>query len=415
MADVTTKRREDVPQINVGFGQSRPVEPAAPRQPSMGVRLLRGDFQAKRPPAAPSGPINVGWGGAVAGAPDFGNVTSSSATKPRLTMAQPAPAAAPAAATAPRPDFGNVAAGAPSQPRLTPGTLNTFTGSDGVTRRVDPAPPASAAAPAQQPALRAPAPVVAAPSTAPQVQEATARAASGIAGNTLNTRGRITSALLNPMGNDAELLRRLENSQRSAAGRGSPQARRLLAQPYLEALGLAGKADLTGLEDGNRMLQQGAGYESAAMEGAARRQTDVATFNADDSFRRDALAAEQARPSGATVRGTDGRTSVLRNDGTAMTLRDEAGNPIVTPETDRGALTPAALLESYSAQAQAINEGLGTPEEKAMQQATLRADPLYSSLFRQQQPQQIPVGTERGGYRYTGGDPANQASWQRIN
>ena len=375
MADQEKKRRE----INVGFGQTRAVEPEAPRQAPLGVRLLRGDFQARRPaPAGQQPVINVGMGTPTAEVqkPPQGASVGNVAPVPAVAAPQPAPATPAAAAPAPRPSFSAGTTVAP--PRR--GDMNTFTGANGVTRRIDPAPASAAAvAPAAQTAQ-----VTAPASNAAAVQQSVVRALDSQRGLTRTTRAD-AAEVLNPMSADAEILRRLENSQNSYFNKGSPQARRLIGEAIAGQLGARNAASAQGQRAGNDTLERGVGYEAGALEGAARRQLDADTFNVDAGYRERALAAEQQRPTGTVIRGLDGNTSMLRNDGSVTTLRDEAGKPIQTPEPAvAGALTPAALLESYSAQAQAINEGLGTPEEKAQQQAALRADPIYGSLFGQQ-------------------------------
>jgi len=234
-----------------------------------------------------------------------------------------------------KPDFSNVRTGAAAGAAPPVAALRSMTDTS--------SPVAPAASPATgapgMPVLRRtldPSPVSPSTSSAPQVQAATARAVDGISANTVSARSRITSALLNPMGNDAELVRRLENSQRSAAGRGSPQARRLLAQPYLDALGLAGKADAEGLTAGNQAMLQMPSLEAAAHEGAARRRLEADTFNVDAGYRERVLANETATRRAELERPTletdaDGR--LLRVTGTtAAPVTGADGSQVRMPQ-----------------------------------------------------------------------------------
>lgn len=371
MADVTTPKRRPW-----GYEGQYPADFAAKKEPSLAVRALRGDFQVQRREASGAQPtVNIGAG--EARAPQR---TLEPAVAPAsATVAAPAAPAAAPASTAPRPSFANVSTVRPAAP----GDMNTFTGSNGVTRRIEPA-GAPVSTPATAAVAAAPARQVAAPTNnASDVQQSVVRALDAQRGQTRTARADAAEAL-NPMSNSAELIRRLENSQSSYFNKGRPSARRLIGEAIAGQLAAQHAASVEGQRSANDMIERGVGYEAGAMEGAARRQLDADTFNVEAGYRDRALAAEQQRPSGTVIRGLDGNTSMVRNDGSVSTLRGEDGNPIRTENSDRGALTPAALLEAYTSQAQAINEGFGTPAEKAQQQAALRADPLFGSLFGQQ-------------------------------
>jgi len=381
------------PVVNVGFGQSRPATPAGPRAPSLAQRAVRGDFQIQRPQrAGPEPVINVGLGGRQSGgaapAPAAPGAILAPAS-PAMAAPAPMPAAAPLAQVAPppaqalaapapvaRPDFSNVTT-------LAPGTPNTYTGGNGITRRVDPGPAPAAAAPqGGAPPLLRPAAVQAPASAAPQVQQSVTRAVDAQRGQTLAARGD-AAEMLNPMSNSAELMRRLENSQSSYFHKGSPQARRLIGEAIAGQLGAQNAATAQGQRSAGETIERGVGYEAGAMEGAARRQLDADTFNADDSYRQRALEAEVSRP---TLQA-DAQGNLLSIAGTAaapVTGADGSQVRLARPQ-EPGQITPAALLESYSQQARAIAEGLGTPEEKAQQHAALRTDPIYASIFGQQQ------------------------------
>lgn len=240
-----------------------------------------------------------------------------------MDFAKPAHAtAAPGGA----PSFANVSNG----PRA--GDPNTFT-ANGVTRRVMPAAataPANAAAGAPPPITRALEPVTTRDSYAPQVQVSTARTVQGQRDATRTTRAD-AAEVLNPMSAGGELLRRLENSQSSFQHRGSPSARAAVAQALLGQLGAQNAASATGQEGTSRALLQGADNEYRANEGFAERRLDADQFNVNAGQAADELAQRGRQPS-QIVRGLDGRNTLLRNDGGTSTLRDEEGNPVLTPD-----------------------------------------------------------------------------------
>src|SRR5690606_30944173 len=130
-----------------GYQGEYPADFAAPRQPSLAQRALAGEFQVNRRRQGGAEPqINVGMGAtpaqrtlepAPAPAPAPAAAARPAAPAAAATaMAAPAPIAAPAA---PDPRFANVTT-------LAPGTTNTYTGANGVTRRIDPGPVSAAAA-----------------------------------------------------------------------------------------------------------------------------------------------------------------------------------------------------------------------------------------------------------------------------
>lgn len=262
------------------------------------------------------------------------------------------PALAGSSSLAPTRDFSRVT-GAVAGPVLRPGDLNTFTGRDGQTRRVTPAAAAETPA-ANPPGASALQPVTAAPTNAPQVRESIAHAQGGQRRATLQARSDV-GAFLNPMSQGGEIMRRA----RSAAStmRGSPSARAATVNALLGQLGVENQATASGQHAQLQTLQQGPELEAAANEGAAQRQLSAAQGNADTTLRQAVLRADQQRPTGQSVRGLDGSTNVLRNDGTAFTLRDEAGNPIRTPDP------AAARLVSADAEFKSLTDLLKSYEE----------------------------------------------------
>lgn len=289
-----------------------------------------------------------------------------------------------------------------------PGSLNTFGAHGDVPRRVNPATPEEIAAQARRPAT-----VSAPDSTAPQVQDTTARALDGQRRATLTARADAAD-ILNPMSADAEIMRRLQNSQRSYFNRGSPSARAAQAAAYAGQLEARNRASSMGQDAANAMLQLGAVGEGAAAESAADRRQRADEFNVDRqqaAVDRDDFARSPARQE--LIRGQDGRVTYIRQDGTAATLRDEEGQPVLTPGPQPDALSLRDLLESYNAQAEAVAGGLGSPDEKRQQLEALRADGLYAPLFSRDTPAAPSVGEVRNGYRFRGGDPSNRENWER--
>lgn len=206
-----------------------------------------------------------------------------------------------------------------------PGDLNTFT-FDGRTQRVEPAAVATAAA-SPQPTLRALTPAVATRSTQPVARDATQRAAQGQRSAALDVRADAAS-VLNPMSQGAELMRRLDNVSISSQFKGSPGARSDARQAILGQLDAQNRASAEGQQGINATLRQGAGGEMDAAEAFAARRDEADRFNISTDL--DARALQQRGQSPAdVVRGADGRVSVLRNDGSAYTLRNEEGEPVI--------------------------------------------------------------------------------------
>lgn len=303
---------------------------------------------------------------------------AASVERPPVAAPPPMPAASPSAA-------------------LTPGSLNTFTGSNGITRAVDPAPAAAERDAPAMPDLVRPSQITAPASTAPQVRQSVDRALGAQRALALASRADAAN-VLNPLSADGELLRRLENTQGSYFHKGSPSARRAVADAILGQLGARNAASAAGQAAGNALLQGGVELEQGANEGAARRRLDAATFSADDAYRRRALQEEINRP---TLQ-TDAEGNLLSVSGTQATPVTSADGSAVRlqRQVEPGQITPALLLNAYNEQVKAINEGLGTPEEKAQQIAALRADPLFAPLIAKpgagdQQPAARPVSVQQ--------------------
>lgn len=277
--------------------------------------------------------------------------TSSGPTANAAAAPAPAPAPRPAAAGGaapaarsldPRPDFSNVQSAATP---IAPGPLgrNSYVNAANQTQALT--------AQQQAPDLR-PQRVYAPASTAPAVQGATQRALDGQRGATLAARADAAD-MLNPMSAGAEIMRRLENSQRSYFNRGSPSARANQAQAYMGQLAAMNAASAAGQGAANATLQAGAAGESQAAEAQARRTLEADQFNVQSQQADRELEQSARGPSSlGLIRGLDGTTSFVRNDGSVQTLRDEAGNAIQAP--GEGGVTPRDLFNARNAEIQAV-------------------------------------------------------------
>lgn len=268
---------------------------------------------------------------------------------------------------------------------LRPGDPNTIT-FDGVTRslgadakvRAQNAGTSAVAQPTPQRTLN---PVVAAPSTADAARAATDRVIAAQRDATRTTRADATE-FLDPMSAGSEVLRRLENVGISSAYKGSPGARADARQALLGQLGAQNQASDTGQNAANTALQGGAEAEFTAGENFAARRLDADRFNVEAGQAADELSARRAMPSQlGFLRGLDGATSILRNDGTTSTLRDQAGAPLRTLDPAAGALTPKDLFDARTEEIAAIqkNEGM-TAEERQAAIAAINGRPEYASL-----------------------------------
>lgn len=253
--------------------------------------------------------------------------------------------------------------------------------------------------------------VTAAPSTASTVRDTTARTTQGIDRAALNTRNRASSALLNPMGNDAELVRRLNNTLTSARFRGSPSSRRMAAQPFLEALGMTNEADRQGLRGHIDALGQGAEGEALANESSALRRDAADQFNVSTAEARRASDMDVgARLMDLQQRAAQGDAEAAREYQTWITDRYDQHYEFAIKELG---LTPEQA-QDYTYE-RAVREGLvpvdGAP---ASRDAALGRS---ARLERQFQDQTRPgvFGVSRGIRHVVagldGGDPTRRGSY----
>ena len=306
-----------------------------------------------------------------------------------------------------RPDFSNVTTGAPAP--TVPRPMRTFdpTRSASVPLETDytrPAPPDPASPP-----------VIARPSAAPQVQQSVRRTLDTQRDLTRTTRAD-AAEVLNPMSADAEILRRLENSQRSYFNKGSPQARRLIGEAIAGQLGARNAASAQGQQAGNDTLGRGVAYEAAANEGAAQRRLEADKFTADAGYRERALAAEAATRRAELERPslqTDADGGLLRVTGTAaapVTGADGSPVRVARPATARdhqAAADDKLLVELLGLQKDQFGEYPADALDNARQRlAEIRGGQRGGAV-------QVPeVGGTLDGYRFRGGDPSDPANWE---
>jgi hypothetical protein len=311
-----------------------------------------------------------------------------------IDFARPAPVTLPATTVRPTARTREAA--------LQPGDPNTFT-FDGMTRSLGAdaqirAQNAGTPAVAQPQPARTLNPVVAAPSTYEAARDATDRAIAAQRDATRTTRVD-AAEVLNPMSSGGELLRRLENVSISSQFRGSPSARAAVSRALAGQLDAQNVASDSGQNAANAALHGGADAEIAAAENFAARRLDADRFNVEAGQVADELTARRAMPSQlGFLRGLDGATSILRNDGTTSTLRDETGAPLRTLDPAAGALTPKDLFDARTEEIAAIqkNEGM-TAEERQAAIAAINGRPEYASMSAGRSANSAPGGLTRVG------------------
>lgn len=287
------------------------------------------------------------------------------ATTPNLSSASPGgTASSPSAAARPK-----------------PGDVNTFTGSNGITRAIAPAPASSAPASSERLVSSRPAPILAAVSSAPQVQETTGRAAAGVQRATLGAQNDAGAMVTDAFSPSAEMLRRLQISQNSAFNAGSPSSRAREAALITGQVDALNAASAAGQDATNDVLQGGAADENLANERSAeRRQAARVTTTGNDLQQQEMQSNERIarRPQITTTAG--GGIGLIGDDASFTPVTDDAGNQVQAGGDDAGRLGATDLLSAYTEQRAAILSGLGNAEDKAAQLAQLDADPLYAPL-----------------------------------
>lgn len=360
--------------------------------------------------------------------------------------AAPMPASPAPAAAMPRPDFSRVAGRAatlPSAPArgavgtgpvspavgapapLTPGAVNTFTGANGITRPVAPAAAVGGNAGVGAQAFGG-APMIARPA-APQPTPNLS--VPGIPLPSVNTsRVAKTDAARD------KLLRELDSQgfRNRIGGLNSRGARAMagdLMRTQAQLIGdqgtLAGQAAGQTLDADTRagIATQGQGAENQRAllgdQGATAR-TDM-TLQSEDQRAAAAEAGETFRMLNRPQLEVGADDSLLQvTGGQAKTVRDEQGNPIKRPAAQ---LTPDQVLAGYADELATRLDALqGLPlnlQDPTRVLAEMEASPLgqaRKALFEgaAKKPRAPAPGTVADGYRFQGGDPADPASWRKV-
>lgn len=253
---------------------------------------------------------------------------------------------------------------------LQAGDTNTVTSVDGATRSV----PNLLTSPAEGPSV--PTQVATMNSNAPRVQATTQRTLDGVQ-NAITTARQQIGAGLGGMSDQQELMRRLEISQ--GGFKGSPSACAAIARAILGQMSALSDATAEGQRGANAALNQGAGSEAAANESFSRRRLDADQFNVNTQEHRNESAVRQRRLE-RTLEGSDGAVHSLSQGGLLRRLNNEDGTPFRQAATQQSVLSADSVLKSYTDRIAAIEQGMGTPEEKRAAVDAINNDPLYASL-----------------------------------
>lgn len=213
--------------------------------------------------------------------------------------------------------------------------------------------------------------VVADPNTAPEVRGITRRTTADIERRTGRTRDIITGALLNPNGNEAELLRRAINDARFH-GRGSPSMRRAIMEAYIGRMDNADRASIAGMSDGNQAAARGADNEFAANEAFADRRRRAAQFNVETAETRRQNDAENL------LRASEIAAGISRRGGSGAAAKDPDQSFVdqIYQQLTKEGVRPAVAAEG--AARAAIDAGLPVDDHPITRWGvTRRADRLY--------------------------------------
>ncbi|MGH8073629.1 MAG: hypothetical protein ACREO4_06100 [Lysobacter sp.] len=330
--------------------------------------------------------FGAGASGSASPVADFRGVrTASSSTASGASRGAPAPngKAAPA--------MGGVSSATPpasasrpaATPQLSPGDVNTFTGSDGVTRAIAPAAAGAptTSAPLERLVASRPDPIIAAASSAPQVQDSTDSTVAGVQRATLGAQNDAGALVTDAFSPTAEMMRRLQISQNSAFNAGSPSARAREAALITGQVDALNAASAAGQDATNDVLQGGAADENLANERSAERRQAARVATAGNDLQQQELQSNERvarRPQITTT--ASGGIGLIGDDASFTPVTDAAGNQVQAGGEETGRLGATDLLSAYTEQRAAILSGMGNAEDKAAQLAELDADPLYAQL-----------------------------------
>lgn len=207
-------------------------------------------------------------------------------------------------------------------------------------------------------------------------------------------RGRQGGIIRNP--DQGSLANRIAQAMGDSRLAGSPSGRRAVADALMAEAGYANAERQSALATGDAADLDQIRNQAIATEGSARRTADAQQFNADlqdraaDRGARLQEARLARRPTPITT--ADGTMGLADDSGSFRPITGADGQPVRAAMQPRqtGELTEGDKLKSYTDRLNAINSGLGSPDEKKAQLDALNADPIYASL-RSAAPAQVPT------------------------
>lgn len=277
---------------------------------------------------------------------------------------------------------------------LQPGDPNTFTGSDGATGAV---PGLLNSSSADAPALGA--------RTLPQVVAPNNQAEQ------YQPRGRQGGIIANPdKGSTADQIARAVTSY---SLKGSPSARAAVAGAIMQEAGFANDERQGALRTGDIADLAAVNNNAQANQAFAQRRFDASKFNVESTLANQALDAKAKTPyeRQPIVRGLDGSTSVLREDGTLTKLSNQDGTPfrLLDPQQPT-TVSPDTEYKALSDELTALSQV--PADESRARAAEIRA--RLQELSGKGVPVAPAVGTIQNGYRYKGGDLSRAESWEKT-
>lgn len=222
----------------------------------------------------------------------------------------------------------------------------------------------SGSAPASSPMVATrPAPIQAAPSSAPQVQETTDRAVGAVRGATRSAQNDAGAMVTDAFSPSAEMMRRLRISESSSFNAGSPAKRARAAAAIMGQLGALNDASEAGQGATNDVLQGSAADENIANErGAERRQAAGVTTAGNDLLQQQMQSDERVARRPRIMTAAGGRLGLVGDDASFTPVTDSGGIQ-VRPLAEQSGLSADARLKFIGDQVGMLmgSEGYGYP------------------------------------------------------